>query len=250
MGAFNPQMAPYPGAPLGGPLYAPVGQMLPNPYAGDPSQYGAGGAYGVGGTDAVAAATALGMMNAASGGMHNPMAGAAGGAQQTQPHLQRQALSQMHPPKLAAAARAYRPAGAAGVGSMDPTAVAFHNPQLAGNGNGRGTPGAGGSHKFAESHGGRGKAKSGGSGSSAADADEPDGSSHPRGLPLRTPSGGGLPRPGTGTSATYARAKHAQLTLKDLAQARDLMVQEIESKGESSQSALKDLGCILKQMIQ
>ena len=32
------------------------------------------------------------------------------------------------------------------------------------------------------------------------------------------------------------------------AQARDLMVQEIESKGESSQSALKDLVCILKQM--
>ena len=250
MSAFNPTMAPYPGAPLGGPLYAPMGQMLPNPYAGDPSQYGAGGAYGVGGTDAVAAATALGMMNAASGGMHNPMAGAAGGAQQTQPHLQtRQALSQMHPPQLAAAARAYRPAGAAGVGGpMDPSAAAFYNPQLTGNGNGRGALGAaGGSHKFAEPHGGRGKAKSG-TGSSAADADEPDGSSHPRGPPLRTPSGGGLPRPGTGTSATYARAKHAQLTLKDLAQARDLMVQEIESKGESSQSALKDLVCILKQM--
>jgi len=248
MGAFNPQMAPYPGAPLGGPLYAPMGQMLPNPYAGDPSQYGAVGAYGVGNTDAVAAATALGLMNAASGGMHNPMAGGgAGGAQQqTQPHLQRRALSQMqHPPQLAAAARAYLPAGAAGVvGSMDPTAAAFHNPQLAGDGNGRGTrDGVGGSRKLAESR----KAKSGGS--PADPPDEPDGSStHPRGPPLRTPSGGGLPRPGTGTSATYARAKHAQLTLKDLAQARDLMIQEIESKGESAQSALKDLVCILKQM--
>ena len=79
------------------------------------------------------------------------------------------------------------------------------------------------------------------------EADEAD-PPHPRGPPLRTPSGGGLPRPGTGTSTTYARAKHAQLTLKDLAQARDLMVQEIESRGESAQSALKDLVCILKQM--
>lgn len=53
----------------------------------------------------------------------------------------------------------------------------------------------------------------------------------PRGPPLRTPSGGGLPRPGTGTSATYAQAKHAQLTLKDLETARRLMIAEIESKG-------------------
>ena len=102
----------------------------------------------MGGTDAVAAATALGMMNAASGGMHNPMAGAAGGAQQTQPHLQtRQALSQMHPPQLAAAARAYRPAGAAGVGGPGWSALAaaaFYNPQLTGNGNGRGAVGAAG----------------------------------------------------------------------------------------------------------
>lgn len=70
----------------------------------------------------------------------------------------------------------------------------------------------------------------------------------PRGLALRTPSGGGLPRPGTGTSATYAQAKHAQLTLKDLETARKLMVAEIESNGECAQSALKDLVCILKQM--
>jgi hypothetical protein len=70
----------------------------------------------------------------------------------------------------------------------------------------------------------------------------------PRGPPLRTPSGGGLPRPGTGTSATYAQAKHAQLTLKDLETARKLMIAEIESNGECAQSALKDLVCILKQM--
>lgn len=70
----------------------------------------------------------------------------------------------------------------------------------------------------------------------------------PRGPPLRTPSGGGLPRPGTGTSATYAQAKHAQLTLKDLETARRLMIAEIESNGECAQSALKDLVCILKQM--
>jgi len=68
-----------------------------------------------------------------------------------------------------------------------------------------------------------------------------------RAPPLRTPSGGGLPRPGTGTSATYARAKHAQLTLKDLALARTLMESEIRTGGESARSALKDLVCILKQ---
>ena len=251
MGAFNPTMAPYPGAPLGGPLYAPMGQMLPNPYAGDPSQYGAGGAYGVGGTDAVAAATALGMMNAASGGMHNPMAGAAGGAQQTQPHLQRQALSQMqHPPQLAAAARAYLPAGAAGVvGSMDPTAAAFHNPQLTGDGNGRGArDGLADLTSLPNLTAVEARRNRGDPQPRIPRRTRRFVATHPRGPPLRTPSGGGLPRPGTGTSATYARAKHAQLTLKDLAQARDLMVQEIESKGESSQSALKDLVCILKQM--
>jgi hypothetical protein len=61
----------------------------------------------------------------------------------------------------------------------------------------------------------------------------------PRGPPLRTPSGGGLPRPGTGTSATYAQAKHAQLTLKDLGTARKLMIAEIDFGGECAQSALK-----------
>ena len=60
----------------------------------------------------------------------------------------------------------------------------------------------------------------------------------PRGPPLRTPSGGGLPRPGTGTSAPDAQAKHAQLTLKDLEKARVLMEAEIDADGECAQSAL------------
>ena len=141
-----------------------------------------------------------------------------------------------HPSQLAAMARAYHPAGGNGN---------FHNATHHGTLNG----GRGAGQKFANGGGAKGGFNGGMKSSSQIEdeADEAD-PPHPRGPPLRTPSGGGLPRPGTGTSTTYARAKHAQLTLKDLAQARDLMVQEIESRGESAQSALKDLVCILKQM--
>ena len=230
MGAYNPYA---PGAPNGNP-YAAMGGY-PAAMGGDLTQgYGAGAQYGVG-QDAVAAAAALGMMGGPVGMHGNPMAagmgGHHGGGHQ---HMMGQQMGQ-HPSQLAAMARAYHPAGGNGN---------FHNATHHGNLNG----GRGAGTKFA--NGGAKGGFNGGMKSSATEEHEGDDAypPHPRGPPLRTPSGGGLPRPGTGTSTTYARAKHAQLTLKDLAQARDLMVQEIESRGESAQSALKDLVCILKQM--
>ena len=231
MGAYNPYA---PGAPNGNP-YAAMGGY-PAAMGGDLTQgYGAGAQYGVG-QDAVAAAAALGMMGGPVGMHGNPMAagmgGHHGGGHQ---HMMGQQMGQ-HPSQLAAMARAYHPAGGNGN---------FHNATHHGTLNG----GRGAGQKFANGGGAKG-GFSGGMKSSSADdnVDDEADPPHPRGPPLRTPSGGGLPRPGTGTSTTYARAKHAQLTLKDLAQARDLMVQEIESRGESAQSALKDLVCILKQM--
>ena len=235
MGAYNPYA---PGAPNGNP-YAPYNAAMggyPAAMGGDLTQgYGAGAQYGVG-QDAVAAAAALGMMGGPVGMHGNPMAagmgGHHGGGHQ---HMMGQQMGQ-HPSQLAAMARAYHPAGGNGN---------FHNATHHGNPNG----GRGAGQKFANGGGPKGGFNGGMKSSSQIEdeADEAD-PPHPRGPPLRTPSGGGLPRPGTGTSTTYARAKHAQLTLKDLAQARDLMVQEIESRGESAQSALKDLVCILKQM--
>ena len=235
MGAYNPYA---PGAPNGNP-YAPYNAAMggyPAAMGGDLTQgYGAGAQYGVG-QDAVAAAAALGMMGGPVGMHGNPMAagmgGHHGGGLQ---HMMGQQMGQ-HPSQLAAMARAYHPAGGNGN---------FHAGAHHGNPNG----GRGAGQKFANGGGAKG-GFNGGTKSSSQIEDEADEADppHPRGPPLRTPSGGGLPRPGTGTSTTYARAKHAQLTLKDLAQARDLMVQEIESRGESAQSALKDLVCILKQM--
>ena len=235
MGAYNPYA---PGAPNGNP-YAPYNAAMggyPAAMGGDLTQgYGAGAQYGVG-QDAVAAAAALGMMGGPVGMHGNPMAagmgGHHGGGHQ---HMMGQQMGQ-HPSQLAAMARAYHPAGGNGN---------FHNATHHGTLNG----GRGAGQKFANGGGAKGGFNGGMKSSSQIEdeADEAD-PPHPRGPPLRTPSGGGLPRPGTGTSTTYARAKHAQLTLKDLAQARDLMVQEIESRGESAQSALKDLVCILKQM--
>jgi hypothetical protein len=235
MGAYNPYA---PGAPNGNP-YAPYNAAMggyPAAMGGDLTQgYGAGAQYGVG-QDAVAAAAALGMMGGPVGMHGNPMAagmgGHHGGGLQ---HMMGQQMGQ-HPSQLAAMARAYHPAGGNGN---------FHNATHHGTLNG----GRGAGQKFANGGGAKGGFNGGMKSSSQIEdeADEAD-PPHPRGPPLRTPSGGGLPRPGTGTSTTYARAKHAQLTLKDLAQARDLMVQEIESRGESAQSALKDLVCILKQM--